>query len=410
MNNIDNVNDLRNENQLLMQINTLRNENQLLTQINNLRNENQLLMQLTRLQTRLLNTNTNTNTDTLLSPPHSQEYSGTPSNNNIPTPSNNNIPMPSNNNIPTPSNNNIPTPSNNNNIRQPSIQNILHQLFTQTGIGHNLPFEIEISTIPNDILNNINIPNNNISLANINKISTILKYEDYNNDNNNNNNNNNNSASDNDNNDNNSKSDNDSESDNDLCTICQQIIIDNDIIRILNHCKHLFHLQCVDIWLSNNNTCPSCRHNISEIIPPSTRNLNNLSNNNIHIPIYTPSRPARIPTQPTHPTIPISIPIPIPIQEPQPTIPIPIPIPIQEPQQPNVRVFTGSFQGINNLHNDINNLVSTSVPLINTMFSSNTEPILNTSNIQSNVNSLFNSINANQMFQLFNNLAQTRNT
>ena len=190
-----------------------------------------------------------------------------------------------------------------------------------------------------------------------------------------------------------------------MCTICQQIINNDDIIRILTYCKHLFHLQCVDMWLSNHNTCPSCRHNVNELITPSIT-----PSNDSNTPI--PQRPPRIPYIPTQSQEP----------EPQSTTQQPEsqphrteqhPTP-QQPEQPEptpqIHVFTGSFEGINDLRNDINNLVSTSIPIINTMFSSNTEPILNTSNIQNNVNSLFNSINSNQMFQLFNNLTQTRRT
>ena len=62
-----------------------------------------------------------------------------------------------------------------------------------------------------------------------------------------------------------------------MCSICQSTFEGTDIVRRLNNCGHLFHLNCVDTWLSNHNTCPTCRHNLSNDIPPN-RNTNQTGN------------------------------------------------------------------------------------------------------------------------------------
>lgn len=47
-----------------------------------------------------------------------------------------------------------------------------------------------------------------------------------------------------------------------FCTICQQDIF-LDIVRILK-CKHLFHINCIDTWFTDNKKCPQCRYNLDD--------------------------------------------------------------------------------------------------------------------------------------------------
>ncbi|KAA0869746.1 hypothetical protein EYC94_26230, partial [Enterobacter hormaechei] len=49
---------------------------------------------------------------------------------------------------------------------------------------------------------------------------------------------------------------------NTCCTICLQDIVVGDIARSLPHCRHTFHLICVDKWLVKNDSCPICRQNV----------------------------------------------------------------------------------------------------------------------------------------------------
>ena len=59
----------------------------------------------------------------------------------------------------------------------------------------------------------------------------------------------------------------------------------NDIIRKLNNCNHIFHLSCIDQWFSNNTRCPICRDDIrntnnTEESDTTNDNLNGNGNEN----------------------------------------------------------------------------------------------------------------------------------
>jgi hypothetical protein len=56
------------------------------------------------------------------------------------------------------------------------------------------------------------------------------------------------------------KNENDKQS---FCIICQDNIVENDIIRYLK-CGHTFHLNCIDKWFSENSSCPQCRMCLSD--------------------------------------------------------------------------------------------------------------------------------------------------
>ncbi len=43
-----------------------------------------------------------------------------------------------------------------------------------------------------------------------------------------------------------------------FCTICQNNIVEDDIIRCLQ-CRHIFHIDCIDRWFVENKQCPQCR-------------------------------------------------------------------------------------------------------------------------------------------------------
>ena len=48
---------------------------------------------------------------------------------------------------------------------------------------------------------------------------------------------------------------------NDFCVICQEDI-DNDCIIREIHCKHSFHIDCIDKWFVENKKCPMCKYEI----------------------------------------------------------------------------------------------------------------------------------------------------
>ncbi len=70
------------------------------------------------------------------------------------------------------------------------------------------------------------------------------------------------------------------------CTICMENFNDEDIVRILGDCNHIFHITCCDIWMETNVRCPVCRKDIREINDDddendeSEDNLNNEQDNN----------------------------------------------------------------------------------------------------------------------------------
>ncbi|XP_043687510.1 E3 ubiquitin-protein ligase ATL41-like [Telopea speciosissima] len=43
------------------------------------------------------------------------------------------------------------------------------------------------------------------------------------------------------------------------CTICLSSIEDGELARLLPNCKHMFHVECIDMWLNSHSTCPICR-------------------------------------------------------------------------------------------------------------------------------------------------------
>ncbi len=52
-----------------------------------------------------------------------------------------------------------------------------------------------------------------------------------------------------------------------VCSICQDFIQIRDNTRTINHCQHVFHTNCVDVWLEGNVRCPVCRHDIRDVTP-----------------------------------------------------------------------------------------------------------------------------------------------
>ncbi|KAJ4963546.1 hypothetical protein NE237_023485 [Protea cynaroides] len=51
------------------------------------------------------------------------------------------------------------------------------------------------------------------------------------------------------------------------CSICLSNLEEEEMIRLLPNCSHLFHTQCIDMWLSSQLTCPICR---TAVAPPAT--------------------------------------------------------------------------------------------------------------------------------------------
>lgn len=43
------------------------------------------------------------------------------------------------------------------------------------------------------------------------------------------------------------------------CSVCLGTVQVGDMVRMLPLCKHLYHVECIDLWLASHDTCPLCR-------------------------------------------------------------------------------------------------------------------------------------------------------
>lgn len=43
------------------------------------------------------------------------------------------------------------------------------------------------------------------------------------------------------------------------CAVCLNEFEDEETLRLLPKCDHVFHLECIDTWLASHTTCPVCR-------------------------------------------------------------------------------------------------------------------------------------------------------
>ncbi|XP_052171933.1 RING-H2 finger protein ATL33 [Diospyros lotus] len=43
------------------------------------------------------------------------------------------------------------------------------------------------------------------------------------------------------------------------CPVCLSAFLDGEAISQVEVCKHLFHVMCIDMWLSSHHNCPVCR-------------------------------------------------------------------------------------------------------------------------------------------------------
>ncbi|XP_021742442.1 E3 ubiquitin-protein ligase ATL6-like [Chenopodium quinoa] len=48
------------------------------------------------------------------------------------------------------------------------------------------------------------------------------------------------------------------------CAVCLMEFEDDDTLRLIPRCDHVFHPECIDAWLLGHTTCPVCRCNLAE--------------------------------------------------------------------------------------------------------------------------------------------------
>ncbi|OMP01302.1 Zinc finger, RING-type [Corchorus olitorius] len=47
------------------------------------------------------------------------------------------------------------------------------------------------------------------------------------------------------------------------CAVCLNEFEDDETLRLIPKCNHVFHPDCIDAWLSSHSTCPVCRANLA---------------------------------------------------------------------------------------------------------------------------------------------------
>lgn len=46
------------------------------------------------------------------------------------------------------------------------------------------------------------------------------------------------------------------------CAVCLNEFEDEETLRLIPDCNHVFHPSCIDVWLASHSTCPLCRANL----------------------------------------------------------------------------------------------------------------------------------------------------
>ncbi|KAL5160615.1 RING-H2 finger protein ATL52 [Glycine soja] len=55
------------------------------------------------------------------------------------------------------------------------------------------------------------------------------------------------------------------------CVICLTSFEEEESVRKLHTCRHIFHTSCIDKWLGSHSGCPLCRTQIDKVNSPNSR-------------------------------------------------------------------------------------------------------------------------------------------
>ncbi|XP_010915583.1 RING-H2 finger protein ATL40-like [Elaeis guineensis] len=45
-------------------------------------------------------------------------------------------------------------------------------------------------------------------------------------------------------------------------TVCKSLVEEGEMVRLLPNCRHVFHVDCVDVWFRSHSTCPQCHSSV----------------------------------------------------------------------------------------------------------------------------------------------------
>ena len=95
-----------------------------------------------------------------------------------------------------------------------------------------------------------------------------------------------------------------------ICSLCTEVFSDGERVKIFSCKKHIFHSNCLKIYIQNNINslkCPKCNHvfNTSNILSNNNTSINNNNFNNhidlnINAPFFIPRNPTNNPNNTNH--------------------------------------------------------------------------------------------------------------
>ncbi|KAJ8771192.1 hypothetical protein K2173_025907 [Erythroxylum novogranatense] len=72
------------------------------------------------------------------------------------------------------------------------------------------------------------------------------------------------------------------------CAVCLSEFQDEETLRLLPKCDHVFHAQCIDTWLAAHVTCPVCRADLSIDVNPGVAATTTTDTNQQNIAVPPP--------------------------------------------------------------------------------------------------------------------------
>ncbi|KAK1553693.1 hypothetical protein Q3G72_002177 [Acer saccharum] len=79
------------------------------------------------------------------------------------------------------------------------------------------------------------------------------------------------------------------------CAVCLNEFEDDETLRLIPKCSHVFHPDCIDVWLASHTTCPVCRANL--VPEPGENNNNNISSSSVNVQLFNPDSNSGQPEQ-----------------------------------------------------------------------------------------------------------------